>query len=177
MVLAGTTGDAIAQPGTADGGTCPSDAFGSYIRFVLPGATDPGVDAAVATINSGARGIACEIVDLGIVAGTSTAQFNDNVAKRGRTTLVTYGAVASVDWSGPHPNGGIMRHQISIDPAPNTNRFSDYGDSGSAIVKSDDAGNLRVVGLLWASTRNGSGGSVASPIQAVLDNLSVNICA
>jgi hypothetical protein len=60
-------GDTIAQPGRVDGGNCPTDVVGTLERASLGGQ----VDCAVASHT--ARGFACEIVDIGQVAGRATA--------------------------------------------------------------------------------------------------------
>ena len=183
---AGVIGDKISQPAAGDGGKCDGTTtdttVGNLGRMVTPGSTDPGIDAAVAFV-PGMGGLRpnslCQIVDIGPVSGVSTVQLNDNVRKRGRATLLTFGAVSSTTLTVLREDGTKMTNQISIDPDISRNRvFLDGGDSGSVVVtgSADNSGNSQVVGLLWGLDARGNGIGVASPIQAVLNNLNVRMC-
>jgi hypothetical protein len=163
-------GDTMAQPGRVDGGSCPTNVVGTLQRAVL----SSHVDGAVCSLSG--RGYACEIVDIGAVAGTSAATLNMAVRKRGRTTGLTYGQVDSISLTinvdyGPGIGVRTLSNQIGL--APNTShnaKFGDHGDSGSAVV--NDA--RQIVGLYFAGSEDGSG--VANPIASVLAELNVSVC-
>jgi hypothetical protein len=164
-------GDAIAQPGRVDGGACPANVVGTLQRASLGGQ----VDCAVASHK--VRDQACEIVDIGAIAGTGTASVGMAVRKRGRTTGFTFGTVDTVDLTVAIDYGkGLgtvsLTNQIGIaaDTAQST-QFGNNGDSGSVVV---DAAP-KVVGLYFAGTEDGSY-SVANPIQAVLAALDISLC-
>lgn len=163
-------GDRMVQPSRIDTGVVPTDEFGSLLRETLSG----DVDGAVISIDAG-RSSLCQIVDIGLVRGTTAATLGMAVRKRGRTTLLTYGSVDGVSGSvninyGDGIGVRTLTNQISI--ATDTTRnplFSDHGDSGSMIV--NDSGF--VVGLLFA----GAGTStLANPIAAVLSELNISMC-
>lgn len=104
-------------------------------------------------------------------SGTAGAQVGDQVFKVGSTTGLTYGEVTDVTtivgpiayYSGPR----WFRRSFIVE-ALNGERFSDNGDSGSAIVRSDG----RVVGILYAG--NGQQ-NYACPIDAILENLNCTL--
>ena len=164
-------GDTMAQPGRVDGGTCPANVVGTLQRSALTAS----VDAAVSRLSG--RGYACEIVDIGGVAGTAaTAVLGQAVRKRGRTTGLTYGFVDSVSLSVniDYGNGlGVrtLTNQMGLRPDLAHNpKFGDHGDSGSVIV--DDT--RHVAGLYFAGSSDGYG--VANPIAAVLSALNISLC-
>ena len=163
-------GDRMVQPSRIDTGVVPTDEFGSLARETL----SANVDGAVISIDSG-RSSQCQVVDIGLVRGTTAATLGMSVRKRGRTTLLTHGSVDGLSLSinidyGDGIGVRTLTNQISI--AADTTRnplFSDHGDSGSVIV--DDSGF--VVGLLFAGARTGT---VANPIAAVLSELNISMC-
>jgi hypothetical protein len=110
-----------------------------------------------------------EVVELGAITGDGAARVGQRVRKRGRTTAVTEGVVASTDAAITLDFGvGIgvrtLHDQIRIE----TPRFADHGDSGAVLL---DDGN-RVVGLYCGgSPRRG----FANPIGPVLDQLDVDL--
>jgi hypothetical protein len=164
-------GDTQAQPGLVDGGSCPADVVGTLARESLGGS----VDCAVADITA-SRGTACEIVDIGAIAGTNTVALSDAVRKRGRTTGLTYGTVDSISLSvnidyGAGIGTRTLTNQIGVKPDTAHNaKFGDHGDSGSVVVN-----NAReVVGLHFAGDPTGYG--IANPIAAVLNALNVRMC-
>jgi hypothetical protein len=165
-----SVGDQMTQPSRVDTGSCPSGVVGTLLRSALTSS----VDGAVCTLSG--RGSACEIVDIGAVAGTGTAALNLSVRKRGRTTGLTFGRVDSVSLSVSVDYGdGIgvktLTNQIGLLPDTTKNpKFGDHGDSGSVVV--DD--NRKIVGLYFAGSDDGSG--VANPIAAVLAALNIDIC-
>lgn len=184
-----SVGDTMAQPSLVDTGHCPADVVGELQRAVLAGSTSgggPGVDCAVASHT--ARGHACEIVDIGDVAGTAMAAEGLAVRKRGRTTGLTYGTVDTVDLTAVLDYGNGLgtvflkkQIQVEVDLSQST-EFGLGGDSGSVVV--NDAGE--VVGLYFAGNVEGEDEhgiyrpegywGIANPIQAVLEALDVSIC-
>jgi hypothetical protein len=107
------------------------------------------VDAAVALLRGQTPGdtknisFTNSIVDIGPIFGSGTVIPTDAVRKRGRSTGLTTGTVASVTAT-PHVNIGteaspvIAEYQdcISVNPAGTTTDWSAGGDSGSAVVNS-----------------------------------------
>jgi hypothetical protein len=167
-----TAGDTISQPSLVDGGSCPSDKVGKLKKAILNGS----VDCAIASVDN-TRDTACEITEIGSVAGTVTAELDMPVQKRGRTTGHTFGTVESIDQTVTVDYGGdvgskTLTNQIGV--APDTSRnamFSDHGDSGSVTVTE----GVGILGLLFAGSSDGH--STLNPIQAVLENLNVSICS
>jgi hypothetical protein len=163
-------GDLMCQPSRVDGGSCPTDVVGSLQRAALTNQ----VDAAIASHT--ARSHQCSILDIGDVTGTAAATVGMAVPKRGRTTMLTYGNVDTIDLSVNinYCNGLGLRtlvHQIGIEPDPAQNAsFGEGGDSGSVVV--DASG--KVVGLYFAGDDAGYG--VANPIDNVLAELNVHVC-
>ncbi len=163
-------GDQQCQPGRVDGGSCPSDVFGSLTRATL----SDNVDGAVVTLNGGVA-YDCSIEGIGGVKGTAAAVVGSTVRKRGRTTELTTGKVDSTDVSltidyGDGIGNHTLKHQIRIKPDTSVNpKFSDHGDSGSVVV---DANN-KVVGLLFGGSATAT---YINPIQKVLDELNVDLC-
>lgn len=167
-----SVGDTMCQPSRVDGGSCPSDRFGTLTRAVL----SEDIDGAVVTVDSSVTSD-CSIEEIGAVKGKTTATVGMAVRKRGRTTELTHGSVDSVDVSvsidyGDGLGTRTLKHQIRIVPDTSQNaRFSDRGDSGSVVV---DANN-KVIGLLFAGTTSGSA-TFLNPIDKVLDQLDVDLC-
>lgn len=104
-------------------------------------------------------------------AGIAQAKVGDQVFKVGRTTGLTWGEVTDLSTIvGPIPYApGLcwFRRSLTIEGAKGT-LFSDHGDSGSLILRS----NGEVVGLLYAG--NGQQ-TYASPIREVLDSLQATL--
>ena len=166
-----TVGDAIAQPGRPDGGSCPADIVGELSRAVLGGQ----VDGAVAAITN--RGHNCRITEIGNVLGTATGVDAEPVRKRGRTTELTHGFVDDTSLSvtidyGDGLGDVTLTNQIGIEvDASQSAQFGNSGDSGSVVVNESE----EVIGLYFAGTTDGSYG-VANPIGAVLSALNVRLC-
>lgn len=167
-----SVGDVMAQPSRVDGGSCPSDRFGTLTRATL----SENVDGAVVALDSGVASD-CSIEEIGGVKGTIGATVGMAVRKRGRTTELTYGTVNSTDVTVSIDYGdglGVrtLKKQIRVVPDTTKNaRFSDKGDSGSVVVD----GNNKVLGLLFAGTTSGSA-TFLNPIQKALDELDVDLC-
>jgi hypothetical protein len=164
-------GDQMCQPSLIDTGHCPADVIGTLLRASLGGT----VDCAICTINTGI-GYACDVVDIGHVAGTAAAVLNAPVRKRGRTTGLTYGfvdginATVSIDY-GDGLGVQTLTHQITVRPDTTHNPlFSDHGDSGSVIM---DA-NRKVIGLLFAGSSDGH--TLGNMISNVLSALNISMC-
>lgn len=104
-------------------------------------------------------------------SATASARVGDRVFKVGRTTGLTHGEVIDVATTiGPIPyNLGPcwFRRSFTIEGLNGT-QFSDKGDSGSAIVRT----NGQIVGILYAG--NGQQ-TYACPIDAVLQDLNCTL--
>jgi len=165
-----TTGDRMVQPSIPDGGGSAVQ-FGSLARGSL---TDQ-VDAAVITLDAG-KAWEPTIRDIGNVAGPATAIVGEPVRKRGRTTELTFGGIASTDFTASINYGGVigmrtLKHQLRINTdMTKSPRFSDHGDSGSMVVNA----SRHVVGLLFAGSNDGSM-TFANPIATALDTMGVDL--
>ena len=165
-----TTGDRMVQPSIPDGGGSAVQ-FGSLARGSL---TDQ-VDAAVITLDAG-KAWEPTIRDIGNVAGPATAIVGEPVRKRGRTTELTFGGIASTDFTASVNYGGAigmrtLKHQLRINTdMTKSPRFSDHGDSGSMVVNA----SRHVVGLLFAGSDDGSM-TFANPIATALDTMGVDL--
>ena len=164
------------QPGTCDlansyvrFGNAIARLLGSHHQVISveanPQATNL-VDAAVARPVSDSD-ILNEILEIGVVSGTSTASLGMAVRKSGRTTRLTTGEItvleATIDVS--YGSGRTARFENQLVMGP----MSQGGDSGSLIVAGD---TLKAVGLLFAGSEQTT---IANPIQAVLDCLNINV--
>jgi hypothetical protein len=162
-------GDAMVQPSKVDGGT-DADQIGTLAKAVLSN----HVDGALSTVEG--RGTDCAIVDIGKVKGTATAALNAAVRKRGRTTLLTYGFVDAVNGTvkidyGDGIGAKTLTDQIGIRPdTAHNDKFSDHGDSGSAVVDADN----NVIGLLFAGSPDGY--TYINLIANVLSELDIEVC-
>ncbi|NIM96177.1 MAG: hypothetical protein GTO18_20965 [Anaerolineales bacterium] len=123
------------------------------------------VDAAVARPLEGVEFLD-EILDIGVVGGTTPASLGMRVRKSGRTTGYTLGQIT------------ILDSTVDVRYGDRTARFEDQivtsamsspGDSGSLLVAEDA---LLAVGLLFAGSNQAT---VHNPIQVVLDQLKVSI--
>lgn len=175
----GSEGDNLLQPGKADGGRDPEDAFGTLYDFEplhfcrLGVCTANRIDAAIALTTP-------EDLDTATPEGgygsprpwSDEAELGMSVQKYGRTTGLTVGEV-----SGIHAvidvqyRGQVARFEEQI--VISGRGFSAGGDSGSLVVtKGRLLGDRRPVGLLFA----GSGTTtLANPIGAVLDRFGVRV--
>ncbi len=108
-----------------------------------------------------------EILEVGVISGTSQASLGMQIRKSGRTTAFTTGEVTVIDATvnvsyGP---GRTAQFDNQIVAGP----MSQGGDFGSLVV----AGNSQqAVGLLFAGSDQST---IINPIQAVLDCLNVTI--
>ncbi|WP_367134535.1 hypothetical protein [Saccharothrix sp. HUAS TT1] len=156
-------GDPMVHPSRIDGGHPVHDRVGALARAALSGR----VDAAAIVLTT--PRVRAEVVGLGAVTGAADARVSLRVRKRGRTTAVTEGVVASTDAAitldfGAGIGVRTLRDQIRIE----TRGFADHGDSGAVLL---DDGN-RVVGLYCAGSPTRG---FANPVGAVLDQLDVDL--
>jgi len=139
-------GDAIIQPGAADGGKLKKDKIAELERFVKIGFGRKAntVDAAVARPING-KDVSPEISSIGKPKGTVKSKVGLVVQKTGRTTGQTLGeiqdihATVKVDYDG---QTALFRNQIM------TSAMSQGGDSGSLVLDKQ----RRAVGLLFAGS-------------------------
>jgi hypothetical protein len=124
------------------------------------------VDAAVARPVNDVE-ILDEILEIGVVQGTTPAVLGMPVRKSGRTTAFTTGEIlvldATVSVSYGAGRTASFENQIVTTP------MSQGGDSGSLLV---DGNSQQAVGLLFAGSEQST---IHSPIQAVLDSLEIDI--
>ncbi len=168
------TGSPIFQPGLLDGGDTAKDMIARLSRWVDLRAdqNDNKVDAAIATLTP-QRVATPDILFIGSPRGTAQAAKDTIVHKFGRTTSYTAGRVSSVsfDVAIPYEVGNVLFiDQIAI-RGLNGRRFSDAGDSGSAIL---ERATGEVVGLLFAGATNGSL-TFANHIADVLAALKIHL--
>jgi IPT/TIG domain len=186
--VSATVGNPVVQPQRPNGST-PADDIGIVEKFPAPqirtmGTRSGWVDAGTATLAS--RQAACEIVGVGIVAGTRVildmppVGTRVNVRKRGAVTGLTHGFIRAVNGSfhldPDDPDSPLIFGDITIEfdptnPANDTDKYSAKGDSGAAVVDDDNM----VIGIHWAGTKGGTFG-FASPIDLVEDLLDVTVC-
>ncbi|RKT57934.1 hypothetical protein C8E97_6666 [Saccharothrix australiensis] len=157
-------GDPMVHPSRVDGGHPYRDRIGVLARAALSGTVDA---AAILLTTPRSRP---EVVGVGAITGRGEARVGQRVRKRGRTTALTEGVVASTDAAitldfGVGLGVRTLRDQIRVEGA-----FADHGDSGAVLLDDDN----RVVGLYCGgSARRG----FANPIANVLDQLDVDLLA
>ncbi|RAS68537.1 hypothetical protein C8D87_102606 [Lentzea atacamensis] len=159
-----SVGDEFVHPSRVDGGIPGADQVAVLDRAALAGSVS------AAGLRMGARPFRAEILDIGAVTGTARATIGSTVRKRGRTTELTYGVIASTDATlrldfGDGLGVRTLRDQVRVH---SSERFGDQGDSGAVLVDADN----RVVGLYVAGS--GSTG-FANPIEPVLRQLDVEL--
>ena len=176
---AASVGDAVLQPGPADGGDPATDRVATltaFERFTADGRANL-VDAAGAVVDAE---VPLEPGRFpGGPLGAEPLQVDDvepdeQVEKVGRTTGHTVGRVSAVEVDGVAVQYGqaiyTFDDQVEIDGV--TGGFSAGGDSGSVIWRSADRAPL---GLLFAGSETGghAGGGVtfANPLATVLSVL------
>ncbi|KRD46985.1 hypothetical protein ASE27_00705 [Oerskovia sp. Root918] len=181
-VLAGSprakVGDAVVQPGPADGGRAPADQVGTLAATVplAPGRTAT-VDAAIALLDD-------PDVDLdypvGRITTTAVALGGEVVGKIGRTTAVTAGRVTAIELDdvvvGYGEGLGALRFDDQIEvEGTGSGPFSRGGDSGSLVYREDGV----ALGLLFAGSEtggeNGTGLTYVNPIDTVLAALDARL--
>lgn len=109
------------------------------------------------------------ILGIGMPKGqyvASEQNIGQAVIKSGRTTGVTTGTLAYL-----HADADDKKDQIIVVDKDNTS-FSDHGDSGSVVLMNEGEHQDEVIGLLWGGALIYT---ILSPIQAVLDELQVEL--
>jgi hypothetical protein len=159
-----SVGDEFVHPSRVDGGIPGADQVAVLDRAALAGSVS------AAGLRMGNRPFRAEVLDIGAITGKASATIGSTVRKRGRTTELTHGVVASTDATlrldfGDGLGVRTLRDQIRVH---SSERFGDHGDSGAVLVDADN----RVVGLYVAGS--GSTG-FANPIEPVLRQLDVEL--
>jgi hypothetical protein len=148
-------GAAVFQPGLLDRGNPDTDQIAELTRFATLSAQAMNkVDAAVARLLAPDLAVP-DVLFIGPPKGAAAAAEDMMVHKFGRTTSYRAGRVSSVDFDVkiPYDIGMVkFESQIAI-RGVNGQRFSDQGDSGSAILDRE-TGN--VVGLLFGGRTDGT---------------------
>ena len=193
-------GDAIVQPGLIDNNCTPNGdgagtlPVGALTAWLPLNSSQTNADAAIAEVASHAVDPSGSILEMGArqpdgslaaappgVSSTGgkgeNASLQLRVAKSGRTTGLTCGAVSAVavdvsvdyyrDCAETRPYfTRTFTNQIGL----SGNSFSDAGDSGALVV---DSANAEPVGLYFAGGLDGSGVSqgMANPVGEVLGEL------
>ncbi|VVB96911.1 Uncharacterised protein [uncultured archaeon] len=168
-------GTPIYQPGPYDGGNSLNKigVLSKYIGITFNSyRANNKADAAIATLSipGNKNEILNETNDgFYIISGTTTVSVNDIVRKSGRTTGVTTGIVTDTAASVKVSYGGkwaIFKDQIIVSNL-NSIKFSDGGDSGSAVDKDG-----KFIGLLFAGS---STTTVVNKAGNVLAPLGINV--
>jgi len=128
------------------------------------------VDAGIASLEVGSEP---SIANIGKVTGTRILTWEDvghlTVRKMGRTTQVTYGKVNQLSYQGRDAQGNFFSRQVYIKATSPSDKFCDFGDSGSVIV--DD--KVAVVALL--SHKDNVGGGIGGRIENVESELDIKV--
>jgi hypothetical protein len=177
---AASPGDAVLQPGPADGGTT-GDRVATLTAFepMVPGRANL-VDAAVAVLG---QGVDADPGDLpgGPLAGPIPPVLDvdpdEAVEKIGRTTGLTAGRITAVEVDGVavQYDDAVYRFDDQIEIEGRSAAFSAGGDSGSVIWRSADRAPIA---LLFAGSETGGAGGTgvtfANPLATVLSVLGVD---
>ncbi|MCW3049162.1 MAG: hypothetical protein JWO74_3446 [Solirubrobacterales bacterium] len=163
-------GDAIVQPGHADGGS-DSDRIGTLKRFhPLDFAGRNMIDAAIATVERDM--VSSEIYGIGAYSAQPLeAQEQMLVRKVGRTSGVSRGIVRDIHASIKlryRPGVARLQEQVIVEPR-DAQAFSEAGDSGSLVIEES---SRCPIGLLCGGT---PGYSVVNRIDRVLDGLGLSL--
>lgn len=173
-------GDAVIQPGAADGGTRKLDTIGALTDWTPLKTAGNLVDAAIATLASGIDHDPSTLTTLGRLNGVRRAPIEpgERVMKVGRTTGATHGTVTAIELDDVVV--GYERGELSFDSqieieGGGDEPFSAGGDSGSLIV---DEGGLAAA-LLFAGGdmggSNGTGLTFANDVNSVLASLNIEL--
>lgn len=170
-------GDALYQPGPADGGTA-NDHFANLSRFVkikLGGTQINRVDGAIGKLLDGVT-YRAKICAIGKIEGSETAVEGMLVRKHGRTTGYTEGKVTDDSYDAlvgmDHNNPAIValfKEQMRIERIAPHPAIGRGGDSGSLVVMKSAR---KAVGLYFAGPTSGIYG-VANHIKNVLTELQI----
>jgi hypothetical protein len=165
-------GDAVLQPGKADGGHAGRDVVGELSRFVRLKPKNNRVDAALASLKDGIEYYPNWLEGIGEITGQrdSPPEIGERVMKVGRTTGVTVGRISAVEIDDllVEYDMGVLSFNGQIEIArEGSEAFSLGGDSGSLIVDRQ----RKAIGLLFAG--NDADVTYANPIQEVFDSLRI----
>jgi hypothetical protein len=165
---AGETGEDVSQPGMIDNNCQVADIVADLAYAAPLGSSN--VDAALAELRAGEMDAGGEIMDIGVPSGdTATPAVGMSVAKSGRTTGLTTGAVSSINttvqvqYQQGCGSGKKFRVLYTNQVVINSSTFSAGGDSGSLIVRNTAA--HEPVALLYAGS---STTTIGNPIDEVL---------
>lgn len=165
-------GDSIIYPGDADGGELPKSLvakLAGFKKFKLGPAFVNRTDCAIAKpTDERLADLVSEIKGLSFPKGTIKPVRGMKVTKVGRTTGKTTGEIRDVNFRFVLDYEGDTGEVGFIDQVLCT-RYTERGDSGSLVI---DKATGRAVGLHFAGA---AGGSVFSPIDAVLKALGVKL--
>jgi hypothetical protein len=177
---AAALGDAVLQPGPADGGG-PGERVATLAAFERLGARPADlVDAAVATLDPGVDADPGDLPGGALLAEVPNGLDIDPeaaVEKVGRTTGHTVGRITAVEVDGVavQYDEAVHRFDDQIEIQGLAGAFSAGGDSGSVIWRSRDRAPLAL--LFAGSETGGSGGTgvtFANPLATVLSILGVD---
>ena len=164
-------GDDISQPGLVDNSCQPATIVADFTA--APGLGSANVDAAIAIVRSGLIDSTGYIEDIGVPNDQPLpATLKMSVAKSGRTTGITCGAVQSVNTTVnvQYQQGCNKGKKFTVtylnQVVVGGSGFSAGGDSGSLIVTQS---NASPTALLYAGS---STTTIANPIEDVLTALS-----
>lgn len=171
------TGDAIYQPGPADGGG-PTDLIARLTRFKhisLSNNRANAIDAAIAELEQGIEWTP-EICMIGAIDGVARATEGMRVRKHGRTSGYTEGVVVDEAYDAlvgmDHANPNIVArftNQMRIEAVAPYPAIGLGGDSGSLVVMGN---SQKGVGLYFAGPQAGDYG-IANHIEDVLSGLEI----
>lgn len=129
-----SVGDEVLQPGSADGGSSPSDAVGAVSHF-QPLIRPPDVNSCDAALVEFAEEVANSVSLVSI----ATPNPDDDVRKLGRTTAMTSGSVTAIELDGLNldiPGFGIATFDGLFEVEGVDVPFSRSGDSGAVVTDS-----------------------------------------
>lgn len=170
-----TSGEKIGQPEIS----CCCCCKGNIVADVVAAAYNGLVDCAIARI-IGSPGFTNEIQDIGLVFGSaplnaagSTVVVGDIVRKRGRTTGLTTGRVVNPlvpTPANPAKNVPARTNQIQIRADAGMPKFTQPGDSGSAVVNDQNV----VVGLHWGGDGTWSYSNLITNVVSAMNITIIN---
>jgi hypothetical protein len=150
-------GDAVLQPGPADGGRPPDDMIGRLHRFVPISPAGNTVDCAIAQLDPAVSAIQA-IFGIGAPTGVGDPVVGMTLRKQGRTTGQTAGTIsdisidATIGLEAGGQNTAVFHNQLRVDVGAASRYLALPGDSGSLFVDSEN----RAVGMLFACPADGT---------------------
>jgi hypothetical protein len=166
--------DPVVQAGVTDGGAMPDDhlcELAEWVPFQFTADDYPNtVDAAIAKVLR-KKDVTSAVRLIGVPKGVSTVvRRGMQVRKSGRTTDLTIGEIKDVDYrlalNYKKPGGGTGR--VGLTDQVLCTRYTDGGDSGSAVFNNDG----KIVGLHFAGSTSSS---IFNRIGNVLDALGIEV--